>query len=42
MAKKEKHVIKKYSDLVGDISGLLETARKESARTVNALLTVGQ
>jgi len=39
MAKKEKHVIKKYSDLVGDISGLLETARKESARTVNALLT---
>jgi len=28
-----------YSSLVGDISKLLETARKESARTVNALLT---
>ena len=35
----KKNSLLKYSSLVGDISQLLETARRESARTVNALLT---
>ncbi|NOX65720.1 MAG: DUF1016 domain-containing protein [Chlorobi bacterium] len=39
MAAKEKESKRTYPDLVGDISKLLETARKESARTINALLT---
>ncbi len=39
MAAKGKESKRTYPDLVGDISKLLETARKESARTVNALLT---
>ncbi len=39
MSAKEKVSKRTYPDLVGDISKLLETARKESARAVNALLT---
>ena len=35
----KKGLSKNYSSLVGDISQLLETARKETARSVNALLT---
>ena len=39
MGDNKKILQQNYSSLVGDISKLLETARKESARTVNALLT---
>lgn len=39
MSKKDKVIETNYTTLIGDVSQLLETARKESARTVNALLT---
>src|SRR5690349_16062104 len=31
--------LERYSDLLSSVGGLLETARRHSARTVNALLT---